>query len=204
MHRNILGIILSGGSSSRMGQNKALLPLGNKKIIERIRDLMCSVFQEVILVSNTPVEYKFLDLSIFPDIIKIPGPLTGIHSGLKNSSKEKNFIISCDMPMMNEQIIENIINFETEKEIVLCKVNGYLQTLAGVYSKSILPIIENILLDAHTSNSDSNIKHSAKVRTLLDNVDYDVLEAEDLEGYKSEYFFNINTEEDYRKIKTFL
>ncbi len=204
MHRNIVGIILSGGSSSRMGQNKALLPLGNKKIIEHIKDLMCSVFNEVILVSNTPMEYKFLDLSIFPDIINIPGPLAGIHSGLKNSSTEKNFIISCDMPMMTEQIIEQIVNFESEKKIVLCKVDGYLQTLAGIYSKSILPIIENILLDAQTSNSDSNIKHGAKVRTLLYNLDYDVLEAEDLEGYKSEFFFNINTEEDYQKIKTLL
>lgn len=204
MDRQITGIILCGGKSSRMRTNKALLKLGDKYMIEHVFETMSSVFSKVILITNTPEEYEFLRLQMFEDIYKIGGPLAGIHSGLTFSKTKNNFIISCDMPMMTEQIVEQIVNFDSDKEIVLCKIDGYLQTLTGVYSKSILPIIENILLNAYESNSESHIKHSAKVRTLLDSVDYDVLEAKDLEGYKSEYFFNINTEEDYQKIKTLL
>ena len=105
MYNNITGIILSGGTSSRMGENKALLQLGKKKVIEHITDLMCSIFANVILITNTPNEYEFLNLPMYEDIFKVGGPLAGIHSGLVNSKTEENFILSCDMPLMRADII---------------------------------------------------------------------------------------------------
>ncbi|VAX22054.1 Molybdenum cofactor guanylyltransferase, partial [hydrothermal vent metagenome] len=53
------------GTSSRMGENKALLPFGEKRVIEHITDLMRSIFTEVILITNTPEEYDFLDIAMF-------------------------------------------------------------------------------------------------------------------------------------------
>jgi len=60
MYKDITGIILSGGKSTRMGDNKSLLKIGELTIIERVRILMKSLFDEVILITNDPADYKFL------------------------------------------------------------------------------------------------------------------------------------------------
>ena len=70
MYSDITGVILAGGKSSRMGVNKSFLKLGNQTIIERIVDLMKSIFSEVIIITNTPDEYKFLNLPLYEDIYK--------------------------------------------------------------------------------------------------------------------------------------
>jgi len=75
MYRDVTGIILSGGKSSRMGGNKSLLKIGDTTIIERVRDLMKSLFSDVILITNDPADYKFLNIPIFEDIFKHKGPL---------------------------------------------------------------------------------------------------------------------------------
>ncbi|NNG26320.1 MAG: NTP transferase domain-containing protein [Ignavibacteriaceae bacterium] len=60
MYKDVTGIILSGGTSSRMGANKFLLKVGEITIIERMRDLMQSMFSEIILITNEPTDYKLL------------------------------------------------------------------------------------------------------------------------------------------------
>ena len=157
-----------------MGENKALLKIEDKTIIEHTVELMKSIFTTVLLITNTPGEYEFLNIPIHEDVFKEKGPLAGIHSGLVNSKTEKNFIISCDLPLMGKEVVEYIIKLKTEKSITLCKADGYIQQLAGVYSKSLLPIIENILT--------AEKRHS--VYSLLDKVDSEIIEIEKLAFYK--------------------
>lgn len=200
MYNNITGIILSGGTSSRMGENKALLPLGKKKVIEHIVDLMNSIFTDVILITNTPEKYKFLDLPMYEDIFKVGGPLAGIHSGLENSKTEKNFILSCDMPLMKSEIIKSIIEFKTDRPVTVCKSEGYIQHLAGRYSKSISLTASNLLQQEEENVKLKNGKHRAKVYSLLNEVGYETIEADELLGYHPKVFFNMNNKEDYKKI----
>ena len=75
MYKDVTGIILSGGKSSRMGVNKSLLKIGELTIIERVRDLMKSLFNEVILITNDPADYKFLNIPIYEDVFTRKGPL---------------------------------------------------------------------------------------------------------------------------------
>lgn len=100
MYRDVTGIILAGGRSTRMGENKALLKIGNLAAIERVRNFMQSLFKNVILITKLPAEFSFLGLDIYEDVYKNMGPLAGIHSGLLNSKAEKNFILSCDLLLM--------------------------------------------------------------------------------------------------------
>lgn len=200
MYNNITGIILSGGTSSRMGMNKALLPIGKKKVIEHVVDLMSSVFTNVILITNTLEEYNFLDLPMYEDIFKVGGPLAGIHSGLENSETEKNFILSCDMPLMKSGIIKSIIEFKTDKPITVCKSEGFIQYLAGIYSKSISQTAEKLLQQEEVNVEHPNRKHQAKVYSLLNEVGFETIEAEELPGYHPKVFFNMNNKEDYQKI----
>ena len=145
MYSDITGIILSGGKSLRMGVNKSLLTINGQTIIELVRDLMQSIFSEVIIITNVPQAYEFLGLKIYEDIYKGYGPLAGIHSGLLNSSTEKNFIISCDVPLMTKDMIKYLTEFPTNKLITVAKADGFIQQLVGVYHKQLITSIEDIL-----------------------------------------------------------
>ena len=193
MYFDITGIILSGGKSSRMGENKSLLKIGNKTIIERIVELMKDIFSENIIITNTPVEYKFLQLPLYEDIYKWKGPLAGIHSGLTYSKTEKNFVISCDTPLMTKEMIQYIVNFQTRKPIVFCRAAGYHQPLVGVYKKQIIIEIEKFLSD-NDETTDKSFHH------FLKKVNAEIIDPQDLLFYKDELFFNVNSPDDYTTI----
>lgn len=196
MYSYITGVILAGGKSSRMGTNKALLKLGNQTIIERIAELMKSIFEEVILITNSPEEYNFLNIPIFEDIYKWKGPLAGIHSALVHSTTEKIFVLSCDVPLMGREMIEYIVNYKSEKPIVFCEAAGYHQPLVGVYSKIILKAVENFI--STTEVSDKSFHH------FLKSVEAEIIHPEKLSFYKDELFFNLNRPEDFKQLKTYL
>lgn len=197
MYSDITGIILSGGKSSRMGENKSFLKIQNETIIERIVKLMKSIFDEVMIVTNSPDEYKFLGLPLYKDIYKNKGPLSGIHSGLTHSKSEKNFVISCDVPLMTKEMIEYIVEYKSDKPIKFCNAAGYHQPLAGVYSKSLIVEIEKLISVGDVP--DKSFHHFLKM------VEAETICPESLPFYKHEIFFNVNNPKDYEEIvKIFL
>jgi molybdopterin-guanine dinucleotide biosynthesis protein A len=199
MYNDVTGIILSGGKSSRMGGNKSLLKIGDLTVIEQVRDLMKSLFNEVILVTNDPADYQFLNIPIYEDLFKHKGPLAGIHSGLTYSSFEKNFIISCDLPFITTEIIKHIVDFKTEKLITVAKANGYIQQLAGKYSKQSVYEAEKILNDQLSAEAKggNQRKRNISALKLINRVGAEIISAESLPFYKDEIFFNMNKIGDY-------
>lgn len=199
MHNTVTAIILSGGKSFRMGRNKALLKIGNKTIIEGVRDQMQQIFKDVLLITNTPDEYKFLDLPIYEDVYKHKGPLAGIHSGLLNSSTETNFIISCDLPLITKEMIEYLVEFKTNKLITVAQADGYIQQLAGKYSKNCLNTVEEILeeqLNIENRNTEQN-KRGCNVLKLINRLGAEIISAESLPFYNEDLYFNVNKIADY-------
>lgn len=196
--KDITGIILCGGKSSRMLTNKALLKLGDKTVIEVIVEKMCNRFNDILLSANNPSDYTFLKLPIVSDIFVNRGPLAGIHSALTRSTNEKNFIISCDTPLISEDVINYLINYKSNKDIILPKNEFRIQHLCGIFSKSILPVIEKVFRE---SGIDKNIKGS--VHELLDRVSTEILDIKTLKFYNKNIFLNMNTPEDYELIKKF-
>lgn len=203
MYSDITGIILAGGKSTRMGVNKSFLKLGDKSIIERTADLIKSIFKDVILITNTPAEYKFLQLPLHEDIFKHKGPLGGIHSGLMNSKTEKNFVISCDMPLITKDAIEFIINYKNEKLIKVAKADDFIQQLCGVYSKKVLPEIIKILDEEYVENGgERNDKKGCKVLQLVKTLDAEIINIEsEFDGYREGMFYNMNRPDEYEYIK---
>ena len=199
MYKDVTGIILSGGKSSRMGGNKSLLKIGELTIIERVRDLMKSIFNEVILITNDPADYKFINIPVFEDIFKQKGPLAGIHSGLTHSSSEKNFIISCDLPFITTEMIKYLVDFKTEKLITVAKGDGHIQQLAGKYAKDCAYEAEKILNDQLSAErkGGNQTKKDISALKLINKVGAEIISAEFLPFYKKELFFNMNEIEDY-------
>ncbi|HED08880.1 MAG TPA: molybdenum cofactor guanylyltransferase [Ignavibacteria bacterium] len=202
MYTYVTGVILVGGKSIRMGENKALMKLGSKTVIERMVDIVRPLFSNIILISNTPEEYKFLQLPVFEDVYKYRGPLAGIHSALLHSKTEKNFIISCDIPLMSGEMINYLITYKTGKPVTICEAAGYTQPLAGVYNKSILSKAEKFLIDHEIENSDKpeNEKKKCRMHSFLDTIEVEMLHPENLDFYSDDLFFNMNSPEDYEKI----
>jgi molybdenum cofactor guanylyltransferase len=202
MYSNITGIILAGGKSTRMGKNKSLLFLNGKTVIERVVNLMKSVFTQVIIISNTPKDYSFINIPIFKDIYEYKGPLAGIHSGLYNSKTEANFIISCDIPLMNEKMIKYIVDYKTNEPITVCKADGFTQQLVGKYSRAILPVAEELLRVNTTEICyQTQTKRKCAVLSLLDKVGVKIIEAEQLVIYHEHLYYNMNKTEDYQFIQ---
>lgn len=204
MYEDITGIILLGGKSIRMGENKALMKLGSSTVIERLVKFMCSLFTQVILISNNPEEYDFLNLPVYRDIYPGKGPLAGIHSGLVNSSSVKNFVISCDIPLIDSGIISFIVDYPTEKPIVITKADGFIQQLAGIYNNCLIPSIEmNLNLDtSENSEMKDQMKRQCRIIKLLETEEAEIINIEEeYKNYKKGSFFNMNRPAEYEFIR---
>lgn len=99
-------IILAGGQSSRMGTNKAVLPLAGSPVIERIVAAMKKVTGHIVLSGGQSTAYAYLGLPVLQDIYPGRGPLAGLHAGLKASSTDWNLVVSCDMPFVNAPLMQ--------------------------------------------------------------------------------------------------
>ncbi len=199
MYDDLTGIILSGGKSSRMGENKSLLKLGNKTVIEHVKELTGEIFSKVILITNDPDEYEFLGLDLYEDIFPGMGPLAGIHSGLTYSLTEKNFVISCDLPFMTRQMIDYLVKYKTDRPVTVAKADGFIQQLCGVYDKSCLRYAEEILKNGEgpESRSDGQNDRKCRVLGLIDIAGAEIIDAGLLPFYKKDMFFNMNKRSDF-------
>ncbi|NJD22740.1 MAG: molybdenum cofactor guanylyltransferase [Melioribacter sp.] len=200
IYSNITGVILSGGESKRMGYEKSLLKIGDKTVIRIIAELMAEIFRKVVVSANEPEKYNFLNLPIIPDTHNNIGPLAGIYSGLVNSTTEKNFFISCDLPMMKEETIRYIINYQTEKKIAVPFFNEQTQYLCGIYSKSIIRNIED-LIGNYRNNTGNNLKKVVGIKNLIEIVGAERIQDATFRFFNDDVFFNMNTPEDYEYVK---
>lgn len=131
----ITGIVLAGGKSSRMGQDKGLLPLQGKPMVQWVLDALTPCVDHIIIVANEPA-YAQLGYPTATDLIANAGPAGGIYTGLKASETALNFIVSCDMPFIRPEAICFLLEQAEDTAITLPMAAGRLQPLFGVYAKS--------------------------------------------------------------------
>jgi len=207
LYKDITGIILSGGKSTRMGENKSFLTIGDKTVIERVIDMMKELFPRVILITNEPELYEKFRIDVFTDVYTYKGPLAGIHSGLIHSETEKNFVISCDMPLVSPGIIDFIINFKSDRPIKIAKADGFVQQLAGYYEKSCLSEIENSFKEIKTEETRhaEQKKRKCRVLSIVHTLSGEIIDIEkEYEDYKPNSFLNMNRPEEYEQIKNII
>ncbi len=105
-------LILAGGRSRRMGfREKALLPIGDKTILEYVMDTLDGVVDEIIIsVRDTQQQELLKDYTQGYDVVldeyQDVGPLSGILEGLKVANGEYVFVAACDMPFINNDVVE--------------------------------------------------------------------------------------------------
>jgi len=142
----VTGVIQAGGRSTRMGgEPKALLELGGKRIIERVVDVVGSVLDDVLVVTNTPERYGFLGLPMVPDAFPDGGALGGIYTGLRAAGGEAAFTVACDMPFLHPAIVRMVVERAGEGDVVIPRTGDQLETMHAVYGKRCLGPMETRL-----------------------------------------------------------
>jgi len=145
--KNITGIILAGGKSSRMRTDKGFLKLNNKLFIEHIIDALKPLVSTTIIVSNLK-NYDVFGLQRIDDDIENAGPLAGIYSGLKASKTEYNLVLSCDVPLINKRVLQQLLDaVENDIDIVQIESQGQQMPLIALYKKQCESIFLKLLLN---------------------------------------------------------
>lgn len=179
--------ILAGGSSSRMGTNKALLKIGDERVIEKIAGEFRDRYEVWISAGETG-DYEFLGLPVVYDENRGIGPMEGIRRLLIQSREEYVFVCAADMPFIRGEVAEALAgSIGPVTDCVVLTVDGRPEPLCAVYSKSVLPVIEDLIG-----------QKQYKLREIYGRclVEYVPLEST---GLDPGILRNMNTPEDYRQ-----
>ncbi len=173
-----------------MGREKAYLRIGERTIIEEQSDTLGRIFDEIIIVANSQKYFKNIDVKVVTDIIPDLGPLGGLYSGLAVSSNIHSFLIACDMPFINLQLIDYMIKQIGENDIVIPLSSKGIETLFAVYS---LNCLETIRRQIEFRN--------LKLLDILNFFKVKYISQEEVEKYdpKEFSFFNVNSPKDYEE-----
>ena len=140
------GLILAGGASSRMGENKALLALEGRKLIERVADALAALTDDILIIANEAEPYRFLERPIIPDIRPGYGPLMGLYSGLQAARGELALLAAVDMPFLSPDFLRFLLALAPGYDVVIPRTGDRLHPLCAVYRReSCLPAIESAI-----------------------------------------------------------
>jgi molybdopterin-guanine dinucleotide biosynthesis protein A len=185
--------LLSGGRSSRMGHDKALLPFLGRPLIQRILERLATVGEQVILSTNRPAEYAFLNLPTYPDLLPDLGSLGGLYTALSVAGHSIVAAVACDMPFANPALFkyERLLLSQTGADVVIPSTPEGLEPLHAVYRRdTCLPIVQSALEAGKLKMVDWLSEVSVRIVLPEEVAHFDPL------GLA---FWNLNTPEEFRQ-----
>ena len=190
----ITAAILCGGKASRIKKFKPNLEINGTSIIENTILILKKFFNKIVISSNEPFLFEKFNLPVIEDEIKDKDIFGGIYSILKKIDTKYAFIVPCDMPFINEKLIEVLLNSDFNKyDITIFSINGKFQPLFAIYSKNCLNFFKETI----------KLNHRPKVIEILNRYKTLIMTESDI-PFKINFqkaFFNINTESDYYRAK---
>jgi len=168
-------VIQAGGESRRMGQDKALMPFLGRPLIQRVLQRVNPLADEVLVTTNHPELYGFLNLPLLPDLIPGRGALGGLYTALQSASQPLVAIVACDMPFASQALfaLERDILLATKADIAIAHSGNGLEPFHAVYRRATcLPPIEAALqakkwrVDAWFSQVEMHILQPEEIRCI--------------------------------------
>jgi molybdenum cofactor guanylyltransferase len=147
MQTNLTGIVLSGGRSSRMGEDKGLLQSGNGLWAGMTEKMMQSVTDHVrISVNPDQLDHYLKQFSgnqilVDDQTLEIKGPLTGLITAHELFSSDDIMVLPCDLPNMSVEVLRslrNIYEHNSNFEAWVFKNGDQIEPVCGIYSKNAL------------------------------------------------------------------
>jgi molybdopterin-guanine dinucleotide biosynthesis protein A len=188
-------IILAGGRSLRLGQNKALQVIQGKSLIQWVADRLTTLSREIIIVTahgeaipcSSTVRIKTV-----ADINLGKGSLVGIYSGLVASSSARAIVVGCDMPFLSIGLLDYMTQVSSTFDVVIPRIRDKLEPLCALYSKICLAPIKELLE-----------QNELKISRLLSTVKVKYVGKEEVDTFDPEHlsFFNVNSRDDLEKAR---
>jgi molybdopterin-guanine dinucleotide biosynthesis protein A len=189
---HVTGVVLAGGKSRRMGRDKAFLPFGPGLLIERVIEAVRQVTAEVILITNTPEQYRRFGLPVFSDVIPEAGSLGGIYTGLISARTPYSLCLACDMPFVKATFLRFLCDTAAEADVVVPRNAEDFQPLCAMYSQVCREPIRRQIEAGRLKIT--GFFNQVRVRV----VDGDLLARYDLHDIM---FFNANTPQEYERAR---
>ena len=185
--KDITGIILAGGKSSRMGSDKGLISLNGASFISHIIEVVTPLVKEIIIVSNK-TDYDVFKLKRVADMVEDSGPLAGLYTGLYHSKTENNLVLSCDVPLINEAVLNKLIEGNNnESDIIQLQSHGKTMPLIAIYKKHCMHRCLDLLM-----------KGERRLRTFVAQMDTKTIV---LDPELDKYIRNINTLSQLKELR---
>jgi molybdopterin-guanine dinucleotide biosynthesis protein A len=191
----VSGIILAGGASSRFGLNKALLKVGDLPLVAKVANRLRSVVDDLVLVTNLPEQFGFLGLTMVGDIYRGIGTLGGLHAGLSAIRTRYGFVVGCDMPFLNADLLRYMVSVRDRADVIMPRLGRYYEPLHAVYAIQCLPNIEQSIKAGQR-----------RVLRACDGLRIRYVDEEEIARYDPHHrsFFNVNTPDDLQRMNEIL
>jgi molybdopterin-guanine dinucleotide biosynthesis protein A len=186
----VTGLLIAGGMSKRMGQDKRWLELSGRTLFQRALDALRELFDEVIVALADPSpDVTAMAVRVVTDLIPNCATLGGLYTGLHHAGAPRVFAVGCDMPFLNPETIVRLATLDDQADVVMARLATGLQPMHAVYSKACLPHLERMAK-----------AHQLKVQDLtqVPGLNVRLVEESNLKDVDPQLlsFFNINTPPD--------
>ncbi len=194
---HITGIILAGGKSRRMGRPKSLISWRGQPLIMEVSRRLGLITDKLLLVTDEPGRYPFLDIPKVPDLFVNRGPMGGLHSGLHHAETPWMILTACDQPFLDPGLLGLLASYADRTGIdavVPSLPGGYIEPLCALYSRDILPGLTRWLEQEERSS----------LRDFLPTINCHYLPPGEWEAFgpPERLFFNMNTPADLKRAQT--
>ena len=144
MVHDVTGVILVGGQSRRMGQDKAFMEVAGTPLFERVLAVFRGLFPQLLLVGDRPERFAAYGLPLAPD--RFPGSaLGGLYTGLLQATTPHIFVCACDVPYPSLALIRHLLALREGNDVVVPQGSAGLEPLFAVYGKGSLGPMERLL-----------------------------------------------------------
>ena len=142
---DVTGVLLAGGKSRRMGQDKRLLSVGDETLYTRSLSVLRAIFERVVVVVAQDSPLVASDAPVLRDVIPQCGSLGGLYTGLKQAETEWVFAVACDMPFLDPGTIRHFTSLKGEGDVIMAKLLNGFQPMHALYHRNCLPIMESLI-----------------------------------------------------------
>jgi molybdenum cofactor guanylyltransferase len=184
--------IQAGGESSRMRQDKALVSFLGVPLIQRVFDRVVGLGDEILVTTNHPLAFAFLQAKLASDLLPGHGALGGLYTALSEASHPLVAVVACDMPFVNPRLLAALCDRLAEAgwAAVIPRSTSGLEPFHAVYRRSAcLPLVK-ACLEAGLRRVDSWFPQAR--------IEYFSPEEAQLYDPHLMAFFNVNTPEDLK------
>lgn len=143
-------VVLAGGESRRMGRDKAQVKLAGSSLLERVLKVVTPLFDDVMLSCHNS-DKEQVDMKgdlllsshkkgvrVIEDQLPGRGPAIGLCTALGQARHAHVFVIACDMPFILSNLIEHLVSYRSDYDMVVPIREGRPEPLCAVYSKACL------------------------------------------------------------------